>query len=147
MKAVTTVRPDGMAARIMLAFLATAGLFYVNIMPAIVSGLIDSLGFSRADAGLVASFNIYGAALGALTAVFIITRVYWKPLAAGLLLALIVVDSASMWVSDPLIMKLIRGGHGMVGGMLVGVCFAVIARVPLVHKTFGYLLFVQFAAG
>ena len=142
-----TVAPQGMAARVMLAFLATAGLFYVNIMPAIVSGLIDSLGFSRADAGLVASFNIYGAAIGALCAVFIITRIYWKPLAVGLLLGLIALDTVSVWVADPLTMKLVRGLHGMVGGTLVGVSFAVIARVSLVHKTFGYLLFVQFGLG
>lgn len=147
MKAVMTVAPEGMAARVMLAFLATAGLFYVNIMPAIVSGLIDSLGFSRADAGLVASFNIYGAALGALCAVFIITRVYWKPLAAGLLVGLMLFDALSVWVVDPLTMKLVRGLHGVIGGMLVGVSFAVIARVSLVHKTFGYLLFVQFGLG
>lgn len=147
MRAVTTIDPEGMAARIMLAFLATAGLFYVNIMPAIVSGLIDSLAFSRADAGLVASFNIYGAAIGALCAVFIITRVYWKPLAIGLLIGLMALDVASIWVAEPLTMKLLRGLHGIVGGMLVGVSFAVIARVSLVHKTFGYLLFVQFGLG
>ncbi|WP_343861224.1 MFS transporter [Aliiglaciecola litoralis] len=141
------IAPDGMAVRVMLAFLATAGLFYVNIMPAIVSGLIDSLGFSRTDAGLVASFNIYGAAVGALAAVFLITRVYWKPLAAMLLIGLISMDAISIWVSDPLTMKLTRGLHGVMGGMLVGVSFAVIARVTLVHKTFGYLLFVQFGLG
>ena len=32
--------PDGEVARVLLAFLATAGIFYVNIMPAIVDGLI-----------------------------------------------------------------------------------------------------------
>ncbi|WP_156824229.1 MFS transporter [Salinimonas chungwhensis] len=147
MKSTMTVNAEGMAARIMLAFLATAGLFYVNIMPAIVSGLIDSLGFSRADAGLVASLNIYGAAVGALIAVFIISRVKWKPLAVGLLLGLIGLDTLSMWVTEPMTMKMIRGLHGMVGGLLVGVSFAVIARVSLVHKTFGYLLFVQFGLG
>lgn len=144
---ITAVSSDGMAARIMLAFLATAGLFYVNIMPAIVSGLIDSLGFSLADAGLVASFNIYGAAVGALGAVFVVTRMHWKPLATGLLLALICLDTLSVWITEPLTMKLLRGVHGMVGGMLVGVSFAVIARVSKVHKTFGYLLFVQFGLG
>jgi len=45
--------PDSNLARIFLAFLATAGLFYVNIMPALVSGLIDGLGFSNQQAGYV----------------------------------------------------------------------------------------------
>ena len=38
-----------MKARIILAFLTTAGLFYVNIMPTIVSGLIEALGFATGD--------------------------------------------------------------------------------------------------
>ena len=34
------VAPDGFAAALMLAIVATAGFFYVSIMPALVSGLI-----------------------------------------------------------------------------------------------------------
>jgi predicted MFS family arabinose efflux permease len=142
-----TLAPDGTAARIMLAFLATAGLFYVNIMPAIVSGLIESLNFSRADAGLVASLNIYGAAVGAFVAVFLVTRVPWRPAAAGLLCALMALDALSIIVTTPEIMLPLRALHGGVGGLLVGISFAVIARVSQVHKTFGYLLFVQFGLG
>jgi len=40
-------KSDGEIARVLLAFLATAGIFYVNIMPAIVDGLIEGLGFIR----------------------------------------------------------------------------------------------------
>ncbi|AWL10727.1 hypothetical protein HMF8227_00219 [Saliniradius amylolyticus] len=141
------VASDGMAARVMLAFLATAGLFYVNIMPAIVSGLIDSLNFSRSDAGMVGSLNIYGAAAGALLAVFFVGRWHWKPQAVALLLMLMALDILSIFIEQPLTMKLTRGLHGVVGGVLVGVSFAVIARVSQVHKTFGYLLFVQFGLG
>ncbi|GAB3011041.1 MFS transporter [Bowmanella dokdonensis] len=141
------VAPAGTAARIMLAFLATAGLFYVNIMPAIVSGLIESLNFSRADAGLVASLNIYGAAVGALAAVFVVARISWKPAAFMLLLGLILLDGLSILVSSPEVMMPLRALHGAVGGLLVGISFAVIARVDQVHKTFGYLLFVQFGLG
>ena len=50
--------PNGEVARVLLAFLATAGLFYVNIMPALVDGLIEGLGFSNRDAGLVGSANV-----------------------------------------------------------------------------------------
>ena len=56
--------PNGEIARVLLAFLATAGLFYVNIMPALVDGLIEGLGFNNQQAGFVGSANVYGAALG-----------------------------------------------------------------------------------
>jgi hypothetical protein len=44
-------KPDGEVARILLAFLATAGIFYINIMPAIVDGLKEGLAFSNKGAG------------------------------------------------------------------------------------------------
>jgi len=46
------VSPNSMTARVFLAFLTSAGLFYVNIMPTIVSGLIEALGFTNQQAGI-----------------------------------------------------------------------------------------------
>ncbi|HVW67880.1 MAG TPA: hypothetical protein VHB68_02845, partial [Steroidobacteraceae bacterium] len=66
--------PDSLAAAVSLGLLGTAGMFYVNLLPAIVSGLRDALGYSNAQAGYVASANIYGAAAGALGAVWIVKR-------------------------------------------------------------------------
>ena len=43
-------RPDGIPAAILLGLLGTAGMFYVNLMPAIVSGLRDALGYTNAEA-------------------------------------------------------------------------------------------------
>ncbi|MGD2127813.1 MAG: hypothetical protein PVJ17_00840 [Lysobacterales bacterium] len=96
-----SVSPNGLAARVFLAFLATAGLFYVNIMPAIVSGLIEALHFTNQQAGAVASANMYGAAFGALLIVLVVRRIRWKPASIMLLLGLIVVDLASMLVAIP----------------------------------------------
>ena len=46
--------PDSMLARLFLAFLGTAGIFYLNILPALVDGLIEALGFTNQQAGAVA---------------------------------------------------------------------------------------------
>lgn len=136
-----------MISRLFLAFLATAGFFYVNIMPALVSGLIDGLGFSKQQAGAVGSANMYGAACGALTIIFLIRKIRWRPVSVALLLAIMVMDLGSMWVSDPLLMAGMRFAHGLAGGALVGTAFAVIARTRDPAKTFGVLLFVQFGLG
>ncbi|WP_394173685.1 MFS transporter [Thalassotalea litorea] len=141
------VNPDGMLARTMLAFLATAGLFYVNIMPALVSGLIEALGFSKRDAGLVASFNVYGAALGAFAAVFIVKIWSWRKTSVVLLVALMISDVFSMFINEPTPLMLLRFLHGAIGGMLVGVGFSIIARTKEADKTFGILLLVQFGLG
>ncbi|EED34877.1 major facilitator family transporter, putative [Luminiphilus syltensis NOR5-1B] len=136
-----------MAARVFLAFLATAGLFYVNIMPAIVDGLKEGLNFTDRQAGFAASANVYGAAVGALLIVFIIRRLRWRPVAYGLLLALIAMDLLSMLVSLPDAMIAIRFAHGFIGGALVGTGFSVIARTENPDRTFGVLLFIQFGLG
>jgi len=81
---IPVAEPNGEIARVLLAFLATAGLFYVNIMPALVDGLIEGLGFSNREAGFVGSANVYGAALGAFSAVFVVKRINWRAAAVVL---------------------------------------------------------------
>ncbi|MEM7740337.1 MAG: MFS transporter [Pseudomonadota bacterium] len=139
--------PDGLLAAVMLSFLATAGLFYVNIMAAIVDGLVDSLAITDREAGNIGSANIYGAALGALLAVPIIRRVSWRPLAIGALIILMAIDITSIALRDATTLLGVRFLHGVAGGFLVGVAFGVIARTASPDKTFGMMLFVQFGLG
>jgi len=148
----TTIRfpvaaPNGEIARVLLAFLATAGLFYVNIMPALVDGLIEGLGFSNREAGLVGSANVYGAAVGAFSAVFIVKRMSWRKSAVALLFGLILVDFLSMFLTSAPVLIVTRFMHGCIGGMLVGIGFAVMSRTTEVDRSFGYLLTIQFGLG
>ena len=136
-----------MIARVFLAFLSTAGLFYVNILPALVDGLITALGFSNQQAGSAVSANLYGAALGALLIVFLIKKLNWQLTALLLLAGLISIDLASIYVTQPNTMIALRFCDGLVGGMLVGTGFSIIARTEGPDRTFGVLLFVQFGLG
>jgi predicted MFS family arabinose efflux permease len=139
--------PHGEIARVLLAFLATAGLFYVNIMPALVDGLIEGAGFSNREAGMVGSSNVYGAALGALVAVFLVKRINWRVASYALLAGLMCMDLLSLLVHRFLPLLMVRFAHGFVGGMLVGIGFSIIARTTHPDRTFGYLLVVQFGLG
>ncbi len=142
-----TAAPDGLLAALLLSFLATAGLFYVNIMPALVAGLVDGLHYTPRQAGLVGSANVYGAAFGALVAVFLVRHVSWRPTAVAVLIALISADLASTLVRAPDAMIAMRFVHGSIGGLLVGIGFAVIARTHNPDRVFGMLLVVQFGLG
>lgn len=136
-----------MMARVFLAFLSTAGIFYVNILPALVDGLISALGFTNQQAGSVASANLYGAALGALLIVFLIRKLNWQMAALLFLIGLLLIDLASIFVTQPQTMIALRFADGFIGGMLVGTGFSVIARTEGPDRTFGVLLFVQFGLG
>ena len=137
------ISPNSMAARVLLAFLATAGFFYVNIMPALVDGLKVGLGFSNKQAGLVGSCNVYGAATGAFLIAFLVRRINWRTSAHILLLGLIGMDLLSMVIRNPFALMGARFLHGFVGGMLVGIAFSLFARTTAPDRTFGVLLLVQ----
>ncbi len=141
------VSPNSMLARVLLAFLATAGFFYVNIMPALVDGLKVGLGFSNKQAGLVGSCNVYGAAGGAFLIVFLVRRINWRSAAHLLLFGLITMDLLSMLVKNPFGLMGTRFLHGFIGGMLVGISFSIFARTTAPDRTFGVLLLVQVFAG
>ena len=142
-----TAKSDGEIARILLAFLATAGIFYINIMPAIVDGLIEGLGFSNQEAGFVASSNTYGAAIGAFVVVFFVKKLEWRTSAIVLLLGLISIDLTSMFLTSSKALIMLRALHGFLGGALVGIGFAVMSRTTEVSRSFGYLLTIQFGLG
>lgn len=139
--------PDGLIAAVLLSFLATAGFFYVNIMPAIVSGLVDGLHFGAREAGWVGSANVYGAVIGAMLAIFLSQRLHWRRLAIIALCVLIAIDLLSVTVVTPWPLICTRFAHGIVGGTLVGTSFAVIARTSVPERTFGMLLIVQYGLG
>lgn len=140
-------QPNSMLARIYLAFLTTAGIFYINIMPAVINGLKEGLDFSNQQAGFVSSANLYGAALGALSAVFLIKHINWRLWAYTLLVILIAIDLSCIFIQQPISMIAIRAFHGLAGGLLVGIGFAIISRTTEADKTFGYLLLIQWSLG
>jgi len=140
-------KPDGEVARILLAFLATAGIFYINIMPAIVDGLKEGLAFSNKEAGLVASANTYGAAIGAFLVVFLVKGINWRKASYTLLVILISVDLMCMYLTNANTMIAVRFMYGLCGGALVGIGFSVMSRTSEVSRTFGYLLTIQFGLG
>lgn len=138
---------NGHAASVLLAFLTTAGLFYVNIMPALVSGLVEGLEFSKTTAGYVAAANVYGAALGAFSAVFAISYIGWKKASVVSLCLLVTIDLLSSAQTNGDVLIPLRFVHGTTGGFLVGIGFSVIARTDVPDQSFGMLLVVQYGLG
>ena len=141
------VAPNGAAARLFLGFVVTAGLYYVNIMPVMVDALTEGLNFSRKQAGYVSSANVYGAAVGAFAIVFLVKRLQWRPTARLLLGGLLLMDLLSMLLRDAEAMAACRFLHGAIGGALIGLGYAVIARTLKPEKTFGAMLVIQFGLG
>lgn len=139
--------PEGLFAAVLISFLTTAGLFYVNILAALVTGLVEGLSYSSETAGYVASANVYGASFGALLAVFSVKHLSWRRVAIVSLIVLMSIDIISMKITASEVLIPLRFLHGMMGGFLVGTGFSVIARTKSPDRTFGMLLVVQYGLG
>ncbi|MEH6551597.1 MAG: MFS transporter [Pseudomonadales bacterium] len=140
--------PNSMVASLLLAFLSSAGLYYVNIFPAITDALMVGAGLNASDAGQITSANAMGAAFGAFTITLLIKKLpQWKLVAVGLLLMLISIDIFTILQESTAILVPIRFSHGFMGGALVGLGFSVIARTAKPSVAFSLLLVVQFGGG
>ncbi|PCJ45561.1 MAG: MFS transporter [Gammaproteobacteria bacterium] len=78
---------------------------------------------------------------------FLIKLINWRKWSYSLLILLLVIDGACIYIESPSMMIAIRALHGITGGLLVGIGFAIISRTVEPDKTFGYLLLIQFGLG
>jgi predicted MFS family arabinose efflux permease len=141
------VSAEGLAARIIVSFLATAGIFYVDVMPALIDALSAANQATRQEAGIIGSANMYGGACGSVILALSHRRVRWFELSNRLLPMLIVLDGLSLFVQDVYWLAPLRFLHGIVGGALVGVSYLVVAGIPLPSRTFGMTIGLQVLLG
>jgi MFS family permease len=133
---------------VLLAFLSSAGLYYVNIFPAITNALMEGAGLSTVEAGQITSANAMGAAFGAFAVTLLIRRIpHWKMASVALLLGLICIDILTIMQESTNILVPLRFGHGFIGGSLVGLGFSVIARTARPSVAFSLLLVCQYGGG
>ena len=130
-----------------LAFIAMAGLSYINFLPGVVAALAGGVGFSDPEAGQLVAFNGYGGLVGSIAAIFLVRRINWRRAMFTFLAALTVVDLGTVCIDGYGIMLGWRFLAGVVGGLCVGIAFSVLARLNNPDRAFGTLLFVQFSVG
>lgn len=142
------VKKDSWQASLLLAFLASAGLYYINIFAAITDALMEGAGLSSIEAGQITSSNALGAAFGALIiTLFIRVLPKWKMVALLLIVTLISIDVVTILLHSTDILIPLRFAHGFIGGALVGLGFSVIARTSKPSVAFSLLLVVQYGGG
>ncbi|WP_077399935.1 MFS transporter [Microbulbifer agarilyticus] len=139
---------NGWAASIFLAFLSSAGLYYVNIFPVIVDALMAGAGLSAEQAGQITFANTIGAVIGAFGVSWLIRHIpRWKRAAAILLCCSIGMDVLTIQLANLDLLIPLRLVHGILGGALVGLGFAVIARSGIAGRSYSMVLLVQYTGG
>ncbi|MDP2559647.1 MFS transporter [Psychrobium sp. 1_MG-2023] len=130
-----------------LAFIAMAGLSYINFLPGVVNALAGGIGFNEVEAGEIVASNGYGGLLGSIIAIFLVRKVSWQPAIVACLVGLVFIDITTAWINHYGVMLGWRFLAGVLGGLCVGVAFSVLARMSNPDRAFGALLFVQFTIG
>lgn len=142
------VSPQGWTASLLLAFLSSAGLYYVNIFPVIVDSLMAGAGLSAGQAGEITFANTIGAVIGAFVISLLVRRIpRWKLASLFLLLCSIGVDLLTITLANLELLIPLRLMHGVLGGALVGLGFAAIARSGIAGRAYSMVLLVQYTGG
>ncbi|SEA11639.1 MFS transporter [Microbulbifer marinus] len=140
--------PQSWAASLLLAFLSSAGLYYVNIFPVIVDSLMAGAGLTAAQAGEITFANTIGAVIGAFTVSLFVKKIpQWKLAAFALLICSIGMDVLTIFLANLELLVPLRLVHGILGGALVGLGFAVIARSGIAGRAYSMVLLVQYTGG
>lgn len=129
------------------AFIAMAGLAYINFLPSVVNALAGGIGFNQTEAGQIVAANGYGGLIGSIVAIFLIHKVQWRPLLLILMALLAIIDFNSIFIDSYNTMIGWRFFAGVIGGLCVGIGFSVLARLPIPDRAFGTMLFIQFSIG
>ncbi|WP_125560345.1 MFS transporter [Pseudoalteromonas rubra] len=130
-----------------LAFVAMAGLAYLNFLPAVVDALAGGIGFSPQQAGTLVASNGYGALLGSICATFVVRHIAWKQALLITFLALCIMELCTAAWSTFTGLLVWRFIAGVLGGFSLGVSFAILARLNNPDRAFGALLLIQFSIG
>ncbi|MDP2713774.1 MFS transporter [Rheinheimera sp.] len=131
----------------LLAFIAMAGLSYINFLPGVVNALAGGIGFTEVEAGQIVALNGYGALLGSAIAIFLVRRLQWQPVMLAFLALLTLIDVSTLWIQSYSVMLGWRFFAGVAGGLSVGMAFSVLARLDNPDRAFGTLLLLQFSIG
>ncbi|OKY27180.1 MFS transporter [Thalassotalea sp. PP2-459] len=131
----------------LLAFIAMAGLAYINFLPGVVNALAVNVSYSSSDAGQIVASNSYGGIFGSMIAIFLVRHIAWRKATFACLALLVLIDLGTSRINGYSLMLSWRLMAGVIGGVCTGIVFSVLARLQSPDRAFGFLLFIQFLIG
>ena len=122
---------------IALAILGITGNLTPYVMPIIVGGLVDDLGFTTQQAGYIATAEMAGLALGAYIWSRLIMKVNWRLVAVSAILLSMAGNLVSSLVSDIYELMLLRTVAGTGSGIFLTIGNAGLSLTKNPVRTFG----------
>ena len=116
------------------------GMQMFIVQPGFVGGLVSNRELEESVAGLIASAEMFGMAATTILAAALGSRIDWRWLTGGALLALVLANGASAALTAPLALGAARTIAGLAAGLLLSLGYAVVGRSANPDRWFGYLI-------
>ena len=124
-----------------LLLVHTIGPQTVIILPALVQGYVEQLGYSEQEAGFLASIETWGMFIATFAMMVLISRVNWRSLMGVSLFAMIAANALSIFTENVIALYALRFIAGVGGGTIVAVSYAMIGLTLRKNRNFGWALF------
>ena len=125
-----------------------AGVYMVFGMPFFVGGMLSELSFNQSDANLVSSAEISGMSLSSLLGIIWVSKYNWRIVARLALLAIIIGNIISCYISDFNTLLTVRFLTGLLGhGTAFALGVAAIGATSEPDKNFGFSVASQVIMG
>lgn len=125
---------------IAIVWLAVIGPCVFILQPGFVQGLVVNLGFTEQQAGLIASYEMFGIAATTVLLSFVSSHVGWRRFLYACLTICVVGNLASIGQSDFAALSIIRFLTGLGSGGLVSLTFTMMGLTERADRNFGYII-------
>ena len=132
---------DSLKGLFALLLVHTIGPQTIIILPALVQGYVEQLGYSEQDAGFLASIETWGMFLATMAMMVLVSRVNWRTLMAVSLVAMVIANVASAFTEHRAALYALRFVAGAGGGTIVVISYAMIGLTLRKNRNFGWALF------
>lgn len=120
--------------------LAVIGPCMFILQPAYIQGLVEYMSFSEAQAGLIASAEMFGLAAMAIGLNFILGRFNWRLMSVVFLLVSTLGNLLSVGVADASDLMAIRFFTGLGSGGLIAISFTMMGLTKRSERNMGYII-------
>jgi MFS family permease len=125
---------------IAIVYLAVVGPCVFILQPGFVQGLVVYMGFSEQQAGLIASYEMFGIAATTVLLSFVSSRVPWRSFLYVCLAICVVGNLASIGRGDFTSLAVLRFLTGLGSGGLVSLTFTMMGLTERADRNFGYII-------
>lgn len=119
----------------------------LGLAPVLVGAMVERLGFSPSQAGLVISAHLGGIGLIGLPMALVVHRPVWRGLLALAIPVLAALFALAAFVHDPTRLALTLFGAGLAGGVAVSITLPIMARSTAPTTAFAWWVLLQLALG